>query len=422
VPPHTLGHLCGGDAPTWYTGVPHTPAGHHLLRRGAVYYWRKRLTTAGVHTTIFQVSLQTTEKGLARRLAARLTFMSEILAPELGGGRLSPDAVKAILREVARRQAAHLEHRALVDRTDVSPDSIAGEWRERVTGTAWRLLAERGRGATVPADPDYMEECGLDPAESGLVDVLLDNFRTRDVVPPAPETLKDLIQRHAPGAAVGPLTLGEAEHAFYRGMAAAYLHAEPRWGCTLDKDIGLAFGETEAADSAAPNAFTAGHGLAVPAIPAAIAQPGCIFQPAAPAEQAAGGHGSPSSSEPTIGALSERFGAMKIQLGEWSPKTARQAAQSAALLVKVVGHDRFTRLTQADMGKYVDVLLAVPKTYGKSPRDAECSVEAILERAARLPPAERGLSGSTINRHLTQLGELIAYAASVACILPLRFH
>jgi integrase len=64
------------------------------------------------------------------------------------------------------------------------------------------------------------------------------------------------------------------------------------------------------------------------------------------------------------------------------------------------------------MGKYVDVLLSVPKTYGKSARDAECTVEELLDRGARLQPGQRGLSGSTINRHLTQLGELIAHAAS----------
>ncbi len=80
--------------------------------------------------------------------------------------------------------------------------------------------------------------------------------------------------------------------------------------------------------------------------------------------------------------------------------------------MKAIGHDRFSRLTQADMGRYVDVLLAIPKTYGKSPRDAERSVEELLGRGARLPPDERGLSGATINRHLTQLGESLAHAIS----------
>lgn len=101
-----------------------------------------------------------------------------------------------------------------------------------------------------------------------------------------------------------------------------------------------------------------------------------------------------------------------MKLGDWKPKTARQMTKTAALLAKVVGHDRITRLTQADMGKYVDTLLELPKTCSKSPRDEECSVEELRERGKRLPAKARGLTGTTINRHLTQLGELIAYAAS----------
>ena len=64
------------------------------------------------------------------------------------------------------------------------------------------------------------------------------------------------------------------------------------------------------------------------------------------------------------------------------------------------------------MGRYVNVLLELPKTYGKLSRDAACSVDELLARAASLPQEARGLSGATINRHLTQIGELVAYAAS----------
>jgi integrase len=384
------------------------PAGQHLFRRGAIYYWRKRLTTADKRTTILQVSLQTASKERARRLGMELSWVSEELAIDLSSGRLTPDQVRAILRETARNQALCLENGAMLGRTAIVGSATRGVWGETVKGAAWRVLAEQGRAAKAPTDPDEIAALGLDTSEAGLLDRVLDTFRSEKIVPPADATLDYLIKRHASGIEVNMLTLAQTEHAFYRGMAAAYLHTQPRWGCTLDDDLNSAFGDVESAGSTATEAGVTIERTASALRPIDV-HPDLVVSPSPSAAIENRPH---HPDEPTIGALAERFGAVKIQLGEWSEKTARQAAQTAAFLVRVVGHDRFTRLTQADMGKYVDVLLSVPKTYGKSPRDAECGVAELLERGARLPAGQRGLSGSTINRHLTQLGELIAHAAS----------
>jgi integrase len=85
--------------------------------------------------------------------------------------------------------------------------------------------------------------------------------------------------------------------------------------------------------------------------------------------------------------------------------------QTAGLLVKVVGHDDLTRLKQADVAAYVDTLLALPKSDGKSSRDASRSLKELLAAAKKLPEGQRGLEDPTINRHLTHLGNLIDFAS-----------
>jgi len=70
------------------------PASHHLICRGTIYYWRRRVTTGKARTTLFQLSLMSRDKGIARRLGAGLTFVSDLLAPELSCGRLAASAFK----------------------------------------------------------------------------------------------------------------------------------------------------------------------------------------------------------------------------------------------------------------------------------------------------------------------------------------
>jgi len=132
---------------------------------------------------------------------------------------------------------------------------------------------------------------------------------------------------------VNALTLAQTEHAYYRGMAAAYMSTQSRWGCTLDGDLRTAFGDVAPAGAVATEAAM----TVEPATPAPRPSGAHPDPVPTPPPSAAIEHGPPPPDEPTIGALAERFGAMKIQLGEWTKKTAHQAAQSAALLARLRG-------------------------------------------------------------------------------------
>ena len=99
-------------------------------------------------------------------------------------------------------------------------------------------------------------------------------------------------------------------------------------------------------------------------------------------------------------------------MGNWDEKTAGQHISIARLLTRIVQHDDVARLRQCDVAKYRDVLLGLPKSYGKSSKDAQRSVAELLARGQALPEEKRGLIAPTINRHMTQLGNILKSAAS----------
>jgi hypothetical protein len=323
--------------------------------------------------------------------------MSEELFDEVRRGRLSPDEVKAILVAVARRHAEKLEVTAVVERSFSEAGAMSGRRADQINGAIYRLLAEQGRDASLADDGDLLRACGLDPDEAFQVRTTLEFYRASKLVPPNPVKLLRLIREHAPEVEPGAMALAQAEHAFYRGMAAALLHSGARWGATTDDDIALAFGSDQLASEGPASASVAAQASEASSV-AAKASP---LREQAPANPDQAG----------ILDLAEKLCATKIQLGEWTVKTARQMRQTAALLRKVVRHDDLTRLRQADMARYVDVLLALPKNYGKSSRDAERPLDQILKAAKGLPDTEKGLEGPTLNRHLTHLGNLVDYAA-----------
>ena len=91
----------------------------------------------------------------------------------------------------------------------------------------------------------------------------------------------------------------------------------------------------------------------------------------------------------------------------WTPKTANQHRSIAKLLIKLAGTDDPRRINQAHIGKYFTTLAMLPKHYGKSSKDEGRSIEDLLARAKGLEDDEIGLEAGTVNRHQTQLGNIL---------------
>jgi integrase len=93
----------------------------------------------------------------------------------------------------------------------------------------------------------------------------------------------------------------------------------------------------------------------------------------------------------------------------WEPKTANQHRSIVKLLVKIAGTDDPRDISQTHIGKYFSTLAVIPKHYGKSSKDEGRSIEEILARAEELEDEDIGLEAGTINRHQTQLGNILSH-------------
>jgi hypothetical protein len=75
----------------------------------------------------------------------------------------------------------------------------------------------------------------------------------------------------------------------------------------------------------------------------------------------------------------------------------------------MIGEDHVRALAQNRIAEYRSLLLALPRSYGKGQNDRKTPLSVWLERAKALPENEVGRKAGTLNRHLTQLQEVLVY-------------
>ena len=93
----------------------------------------------------------------------------------------------------------------------------------------------------------------------------------------------------------------------------------------------------------------------------------------------------------------------------WDVKTARQHLSIAKLFMKVALTDDPRQMSQVHVGAYISLLSGLPTHWGKSPDDAERSIDEIMASVEDLDDDEIGLTAPTINRHRTQLSTMLAH-------------
>lgn len=395
------------------------PAVSHVFRRGAVYYWRRRIigVPAGDAGVVVIVSLGTKDQDVARRRGAALTHMSEQLFEEIRLARLSPEAAREILIAAALEQSDLLARAATADRARSEPEPMSGARADRVVGAVYKLLAERGTSAQLDADSAaFLARCGLPAEEAFQVQATLEVLRRQGLVPAPEWKLRKLLAEHAPDVEPSAVVLAETAHALYRGKAAACLDTNERWSDTTADDVELlrAARRNRAAPAPAttePKRSTTAPRPPVPTASADLEPAADLATKVSPTPVVVSAAQDPDIPT-TITDHTAQLAATRLQLGNWDEKTAGQHISVARLLTRIVQHDEFARLRQCDVAKYRDVLLGLPKSYGKSSKDAQRSVAELLARGQALPEEKRGLIAPTINRHMTQLGNILKSAAS----------
>lgn len=378
----------------------------HIFRRQAVYYWRRR-TPRALASVLgrehLSMSLQTTNRAAARRLATQVNLFLDDVAMLADGTdpQLSRSQIETMLHALVEKQVAKLDRVALAAKNAPGFDVDQARSDDRRALWTYTLLDAQGHGAAVrPGDRDRMIAEGLSEADIEAVKRHLVMLRTNDMVPTKYHVLRQMIDgvKAVPTA----MNMDVAQGTYFRGMRLALAQSDRRYGGARVEDEGLVDRLLLAKnDPPKPNIPTAS--IAVdrsdnpPRIEAPTVPP---FIPMADFSQ-----------------FAERVAQQNAADNHWDDKTQRQAKSIAGLFVKFMVQDQrlleLGLLRQEHVGKFVDFLrFEIYKHYGKSVRDGSLTIEQLREKGRSVEKGKRGISGETLNRHLTFLGQIFGYAGA----------
>lgn len=291
----------------------------YVFRRGAVYWWRRRLLkkTGERELTPVAISLRTPDLSKARTIAAHLAVASDGILRREGRDVLSSVQVRSMLESVARAHLAKLDRLAILETADgiTADDSRASD---RIMGWARRLQASQGITARVgPAERRILASNGLTDEEIEEIDWTLDLLRKSSLGSFARQKLIALLEDC--GAPQGQGDIQQAERIYYRGQAAALLSVDRRWSGEYREDDKLVEQLLSTNENASIAIVTARevpreHSISGAKEAVTVATPR-HDNPLAPAS---------AQQEASITELAEKLINEKAKLGEWNSKTQRQ--------------------------------------------------------------------------------------------------
>jgi integrase len=409
-------------------------AAPYVFKRGAVYWWRRRLPDGTDSRALVQteISLSTKELHEAKRVAADVTQASERLLPLLRDKMISAEDAKKILVKVALAHSAKLDAVA-ANEIAYGADIESSRRADIATGWAYRLLAAHGKNARIgEQEVRDMRAAGIDDEIIRQAQQTIVSLRAAGAFPPAEERILDLIEEFGIQPTNG--NYQQTQQLYLRAIATALLDTRRRWsGIRHDDDALLQQALLDQASGLL--------GISLPIVNSPVPAPAPIPAVALPVaamatepkqlsgaspigtsvlrETESGSTGldikdegdddeDEYEDEEYIGLvdLVIQFGNDKKTEKEWGEKTLKQQISLAHLFVRFVGHDNPLKMRQSHIAQFKSALLKFPKNYGKSPKDLTLTVPEILARAADMPPDRVGLATSTMNRHMTQMGNI----------------
>lgn len=372
--------------------------GPHLFRRGAVYYWQRRLPNhlaRVLRIGVVKVSLGTKDLGMARRLVAPL----DACAMEIFMGQtqaLSREQLGGIFKAVLVEHKAKLALIADCERARPTAERRVHLDNELAQGAAYRLLAEQGAHARLtPAHQQQLMEKGRDRAFLIKVIENLEALRDEDGIRISKRRLAGHIQQA--GAEPNAVSMARAQPVYLRALGEALLAADERYGDQPADELDFAALMAETAQVSPPVAETA------PAKPVQTGQSSPVLTPSAPA------------AEGSIAVLGEAYQAKCSQDGDWNDKTCRQArfifTLFARFMREVLAIEDLGAVEQNDLARFDTFLRGLHNNFGKSTKkDPTRTIVEILALAEIEVPKHGAIQGPTRNRHLTFLNQLIDYA------------
>lgn len=414
----------------------------HVFKRGSVYWWRRRLPIGtGRHDWVrLELSLDTKELGRARRIAPEVTLASHRLQADLKTKMIPADVARQILIQVAREKSDWLD----AIKSGSAGNAESNRRSETASGWAYRLLAAQGREAVIgPTEECDLRNAGLDDDLIEMTRSALKFYQENNFARVGKIYLESLLEHY--GVVPSASDLAYAESLYLRGHAAALLNTQRRWSGVREDDVAIiqeAFAGAPAANAPAPfvlplrptstredrpgfldnKSWRPVSETALPVSPAANAgshdvlveeddfeadeERDVAIEPVAELTV----HQKPTperASGPGLVDIVTQAAREKIATEEWTTGQDRQHIGIARLFVRFIGHDQPERMQQADIARFKSLLFQLPKNHGKSPKDHQLPISALVARAKELPPEKVGLSPATLNRYMTQMGNIV---------------
>jgi hypothetical protein len=392
----------------------------NLHRRGAVYYWRRRMPVRFALATganWLKLSLRTREPVRARFLAAQLDATAADLFMTTLPDAITKEQLATLFRKALVGHEAKLDRVAAFARQEPGFDPAAEMASERAMGWSYRIASSRGvNGRLAEGDRTAMAKAGLMEAEIAGVDECLGAMRRSGALAPSQARIREIIEDV--GALPTPGNVARAEPIYLRALGEALLRTRDRFVSDplpyedLIAGLGTEAGQVGSERRVAGSIAAVATPISVPSVSQPIASSAAPLAPRSPPICA---------SAATIEAIGAKLIVEKRQDGEWDEKTCRQAEFIFTLF------DRFLReehgltdlagLRQTHCDAFDGFLRVLFKSVGKSPKDKDRSIRELRRISEAKKPDERGLASGTRNRHLTFLGQGLVRARKAGVII-----
>lgn len=367
----------------------------NVALRGSRYWWRKKLTVAGVRLTL-ALPLGAMSFTDARVIALRLGSAAEALRMEYGRSStgVSPAQLKQVFGDAMRWQLQRIREDQGVNSAPAGDHAtVNSRYAE-----AWTFLSKRGVEARWSLD-DHEEliRRGWNGVEAkAIADAVFDLQGGSPISGQQIETYTGTL-----GIAPTSTNLDKLHRTICAAKAAACREA------TADLSLDEAIPGDWIADALADDTPFAWETASIEPIERPAPPPTGARPPESPIVEPM-----PVRPKKRLVDAADDCVATHEKARAWDADTIKQVGTAIRLFDFACGGDAFIEdIEQRHVTAFTDLCRALPNRWGRTTGERDGGLPASLERARTMPPDQVGVSQVTINKHITWIMAVLDHAA-----------
>ncbi len=390
----------------------------HLFRRGTIWQWRRRICGLSTGSCVLQVSLRTTDRREAVKLARMMSVECDRMLANNDPKCLTQADLASWMQEVFAHTLDRQSRARAVGKMDAGATLAEDALWDQATARAWGLLDDHGLSAHVPANADPAKP-SLTEMEEHVTVVMLESLAASLQSEGLINKNASWFERATGRSATSALHVIQLRQAYIKAMAHAF-RALPDFDAGRDAAVKSMLDETLAGILATEaKIYTSRGNMANVHIPEPAVTTVSAAQPvqAAALKREISPLNECPPADPHLSAVADRLISDK-RSQDLKEATAVQYGSCAALFTKITGITDVRAVDQDALKSFKEGLSKIPVSYGKSSSDKDLSYAQILAKADALPDEKVGLSPSTKNRHLDHMKQILEKAVEDGIVLP----